>query len=292
MDEARTWDRRGFLTRIGLFGAAGAGGLLAAPAAAAPRGPIEDVVGLLRPVLDELARDTMTGLSVFVCPGPDAHSLAQGTRRGEPGAVEAGTPRFLLDALNKFMPLPDELLRPAVAALVTALSDAGVHLPILDGLPNVVATLDKALAKLLQNNATVPLPVVAAALLNLVATGVKPAAATGPLGSPFSRLSFAEKATVFSVIEAPLPDLVAVLDVNLPQPFKASLSGLLKFLGGALLEFAAFGSYSEFAVFDPVHRRLTARPVGWTLSGYQPDGPVEGWDEFLGYYQGRQEVRG
>ena len=33
--------------------------------------------------------------------------------------------------------------------------------------------------------------------------------------------------------------------------------------------------------------RLRARPVGWELSDYPPSQPVEGWDEFLGYYQGR-----
>jgi hypothetical protein len=42
---------------------------------------------------------------------------------------------------------------------------------------------------------------------------------------------------------------------------------------------AAFGSYSEYAVFDPDTRTLTARPVGWELAEYQPSGPVEGRDE-------------
>ena len=37
-------------------------------------------------------------------------------------------------------------------------------------------------------------------------------------------------------------------------------------------------------------RTLRKRPVGWNHTGYQPHGPVEGWDDFIGYYQGRQEV--
>jgi hypothetical protein len=71
---------------------------------------------------------------------------------------------------------------------------------------------------------------------------------------------------------------------------KASVSGLLKFVGGALIEFATFGAYSEYGVLDRDAKKLRKRPVGWTLTGYQPDGPVEGWDDFIGYYQGRKEV--
>jgi len=26
------------------------------------------------------------------------------------------------------------------------------------------------------------------------------------------------------------------------------------------------------------------------MKSSQPDGPVEGWDDFIGYYQGRKEV--
>lgn len=131
----------------------------------------------------------------------------------------------------------------------------------------------------------------AASLLNLVATTVRPTAVAGPFSAPFARLSFADKARVFAAIEGPMPALVAALDVNLPEPLTASLSGLLQFLGGALQEFAAFGSFSEYAVFEPDTRRLRSRPVGWRITGYQPDGPVEGWDEFLGYYENRKEVR-
>ena len=35
--------------------------------------------------------------------------------------------------------------------------------------------------------------------------------------------------------------------------------------------------------------KLTGTPIGWQLTGYQLDvgGPVDGWDELKGYYQGR-----
>ena len=35
-------------------------------------------------------------------------------------------------------------------------------------------------------------------------------------------------------------------------------------------------------------RAITARPLGYQLSDY--GGPVEGWDEFKGYYQGRRSA--
>ena len=57
-------------------------------------------------------------------------------------------------------------------------------------------------------------------------------------------------------------------------------------------EFAAFGAYAEWHALDGTTRTLTERPVGWQLTNYQPDGPVEGWDELIGYYQDRREVDG
>jgi hypothetical protein len=123
-----------------------------------------------------------------------------------------------------------------------------------------------------------------------MATQVNPAAVNGVHISPFARLTYAEKAKAFELIEKTDSDLVELLDVHFPEPLKASVSGLLKFVGGALLEFATFGAYGEFAVYDEATKTLKARPVGWDLTGYQPDGPVEGWDDFIGYYQGRTEV--
>lgn len=283
--------RRAFLARIGVLGAAvGASGLLPRAALAQQGNPVDDVVKLLRPVLAELARDTMNGLTVFTFPGPDEYSKAQGTPRAEPGAMEAKTTDFMIDALDNFVPFPDEVLRPVTAALTTGLADSGIKLPGMELLPKELGTLDKALSKLLHNDATVPLSLPIAGMLNLVATSVNPAAVNGRFVSPFARLSYQEKAKVFEIIETPASDLVSTLDVNLPEPLKDSVSGLLKFVGGALLEFASFGSYTEYAVFDPETKQLTGRPVGWQVTGYQPDGPVEGWDEFIGYYQGRTEV--
>ncbi|WP_034239368.1 hypothetical protein [Saccharomonospora iraqiensis] len=289
--------RRVFLARLGVLGAAvGAGSLLPrsvlTPSASAAEGDLlSGPVELLRPVLAELARDTLNGLSVFALPGPDAYSTAQGTPSDTPGAMEAGTTDFLLDALDNFVPLPDQLAQPVAAALATGLSGTGVALPGTELLPGELATLDRAFSVLLENDATVPLSFPISGLLNLLATQVNPAAVNGPFLSPFARLTFAEKTRAFALLEGPDSDLVALLDARFLEPLKSSVSGLLEFVGGALIEFAAFGAYSEYAVFDADRKRLTGTPVGWRLTGYQPDGPVEGWDEFLGYYQNRTEVQ-
>ncbi|GAA1678480.1 hypothetical protein GCM10009745_22620 [Kribbella yunnanensis] len=281
-----------FLARIGVLGAAlGGGGLLTRgllnPADAATSLPGVDLV---RPVLAALARDTLNGLTAFALPGPDQYSRTQGASSRTPGALDAGATDFMINALDNFVPFPDALAQPISAALVTGLADSGVDLPGLDVLPAELRSLDQAFAAVLQSDETIPLSFPIAGLLNLMATQVNPAAVNGPHLSPFARLTYAEKARTFELIEKTDSDLVALLDVQFPEPLRASVFGLLKFVGGALIEFATFGAYGEYGVLDRSTKTLRRRPVGWTLTGYQPDGPVEGWDDFIGYYQGRKEV--
>ncbi|MGH9212830.1 MAG: twin-arginine translocation signal domain-containing protein [Acidimicrobiales bacterium] len=284
--------RRAFLARIGVLGAAlGSGGLLQpSSATAAPPPLLGSLLDLLRPLLAELSRDTINGLTTFVVPGPDRYSRAQGTPRREPGALDAKATDFMLEALDNFVPFPDEIARPVATALATALSDLGIELPLPLGglLPIQVARLDDALRELLESDEAIPLSLVVALLLNLVATQVNPLAVSGLFLSPFARLSFAEKAAAMSLIEGPDADLVEALDTHLPEPLHESVSGVLRFVAGALLEFPAFATYNEWSVFDPATRTLRATPVGWRLTGY--GGVSDGWDDFLGYYQGRTEV--
>jgi hypothetical protein len=290
--------RRTFLARIGVLGTASAMGsaipvaLPRTATAASADVLLQPLVDLLRPLLAELSRDTLSGLVVMTCPGPDRFSREQGTPRPEPGAIEAGAPDFIINALDNFLPFPDQIATPLATALTTALDDTGIALPssLSSLLLGQVNTLDRALLVILGNDQTVPLSLVVALLLNLLATQVNPLADTGSLLSPFARLSLDEKCRAFELLEGPDADLVAMLDTNLPEPLTSSLSGLMQFLAGALLEFSAFGAHNEFAVFDRETKELTGRPVGWELSGYQPDGVVDGWDEFKGYYQDRTEV--
>jgi hypothetical protein len=293
--------RRAFLARIGVLGA----GTLLLPGCLGPAATGEQVsalglgalVDLLRPVLGQLARDTLNGFVAFSLPGQDDYSRAQGTPRGEPGGIAAGGTDFLIGNLDRFLPLPDEIVRPAASALVTALT--GLPLPLPGGLlggilgPSIVTIglVEDAVLFIVQNDSTAPLSLPVALLLNYVATVVNPASLNGAFLSPFARLSFAQKAHAMEQIETAQSGLIALIDGQVPQPLQSSVSGLLQFLGGALHEFAAFGNLGESQKFNPATRSLTGRPVGWQLTGFLPDGQTgDGWDDLLGFYQGRTEV--
>jgi hypothetical protein len=277
---------------MGMLGAAtSAAGLLPSTAYAS----LGDTLNALRSSLDSFTRDTFNGLSVFVVPGPDAYSRAQGTPRPEPGAMEMATTPFLIKALDGSVPFPS-LSQPVAAALASGLAatplplpTAGLSLSEVEAL-GPITSVDQAVTYLLRNNQTIPLSQVVALLVDFLAIQVNPASAIGPFQSPFPRLTFAQKAQAMSLLEGGDSNLVALLDTQLPQSAQSSVSGFLKFIAGALLEFAAAGSYSEFSVFDPATRTLSGRPLGWQLTGYLPNGVVEGWDDFHGYFQNRTEV--
>jgi hypothetical protein len=139
----------------------------------------------------------------------------------------------------------------------------------------------------------VPLSALVSLLLNFVATSVDPLAILGPFpASPFANLRAAQKAEVFRRLEGDYSELIELLDSAAPDPGKETLSGFVKFLAGTLLEFAAFTPFTEFGVFDRERRVATERPVGWELARYLPGRrtPVDGRDEFKGYYRGRRSV--
>ncbi|WP_030672092.1 hypothetical protein [Streptomyces rimosus] len=280
--------RRVFLARTGVLGAAA--GLTGGHgrAAAAPVPGVEELIGLVRPVLARLALDTFRGLAAFALPGDDAYSRAQGTPRGRAGGVAAEAGDLVVASLDRLVPFPQEVARPLTMALVTAAADAGIGLP--RQLPPELGRLDAALRLLLRGDEKIPLSLVAAVLLGVLAAQVNPAAANGLFLSPFSRLSYRDKARVFELLEHTDSDLVALLDTHLPQPLRGSVSGLLKYLGSGLLSLVTFGCFTEHAVWDAGRRDITALPVGWRLTGY--DGRTDGLDDFKGYYQGRKEAVG
>jgi hypothetical protein len=301
MPDQEGFSRRVFLVRAGVVGAVlGTGGVLASlpvwaagPSGQTPGGAtLEELVALLRPALQSLALDAVSGLAVFSLPGSDSYSAAQGTLDTTPGAIQAKGPQFLLNALDHFVPFPDQLAQPLAAAFSSALASLGLPLPGL--YPNqLLNNVDAALSFLLQNDQSIPLSVAVAVLLNMLATQVSPATAVAPgeAMGPFARLTYAQKAQAFALLEETESNLVAALDMHLPQPLQQTASGLLKYVGGSLLEFASFGNLSEFGAYNTTTRKLTSEPVGWTLAGFQPNGPGDGWDEFKGYYQGRTSVQ-
>ena len=154
--------RRAFLARAGAVGFGVA--LVQLPAALRGRGWLDEAAAQDA----DLTRDTINGLVVFIVPGPDEYSAAQGERSDTPGGLEAGGTDILIANLDAFLPNPD--LGP------------------------------------FNNDGTAPLSGAVAGLLNSTAAQVDPAAAGGPFPSHFSRLSFADKAEVFRRIEATAGD--------------------------------------------------------------------------------------
>jgi hypothetical protein len=94
----------------------------------------------------------------------------------------------------------------------------------------------------------------------------------GPYAHPFANLRYAAKGRVLG-------------DIDLDPLLAATPLG---FAFGTPIALAAFGSYSEFGVYDPATRRLSGRPVGWDLARY--DGVSDGWPELRGYWKGRTSV--
>lgn len=294
----RSLTRRDFLARTGVLGALaalyGVAGPGLRPLWAQTPDDLAAVIAGIRDTLQSLARDTYDGLVAFVVPGPDPYSVAQGVTSPRPGGIAADGTSFLMNAIDVFVAFPDRNTSAVGFALAEGLRTGPLPLPPeLAGIPfTVTDQLDEAVRAYTENDQTLPLSFVFALVLNQAAVAVNPLAVSGSFLSPFARLSYAEKLAAMEMIEGANADLVGTIDGALPEPQTESVSGVLRFLGGALYEFAAFGSYSEYGVFDPATRQLTGRPVGWTNTGYQPDGRVNGWDEFKGYFQGRREATG
>jgi len=293
-----TIGRRELLLRAGVLGAgAMAAGLW-------PRTALAEVPPVLEPLLEQVAEpainllvhDTYSGLAVFAVPGPDRYSKAQGVTSATPGGVEARSPELIQHTLDFYISWPDAYLHALAAAFHEGVSEVRIPHELLTGallaLEAVGATLDDALKVVLANDLTVPAALPLALLMNFAATQVRPSSVVGPTSSPFANLRWQEKGLAFQRIEQADPELVALIDKNAPQPLKEEASGLLRFAGGTLLELGGFATYTEWAVFDRKTRRATKRPLGWDLSHYMPGRttPADGWPEFRGYYQARQET--
>ncbi len=239
----REWDRREFLTRAGYAGAA----LAQLPLTLKALGWLD----VAQAQEADLTKDTINGFVAFVVPGLDEYSVAQGVMGKRAGGVDSGATDLFIQNLDTFLPAPD-LIAP-------------------------VGSLPPA-----SNDETAPLSGVVANLLNTMALRVNPLASGGMLASPYSRLSFEEKAEAFDLIETQ------------GRTGTDDLSRNLTFVAGILPGFVGFIVYGEGLVFDPTTKKLTDHPLGWDLSGYQGKrtNPVEGWDELLGYYKGHRKAIG
>jgi hypothetical protein len=259
---------------------------------------------LLTTQLEAVALDTCAGVVAFVVPGDDEYSVAQGVFVNEAGGLAGRGEAFLVYSLNNYLPLP-VLASWSVSQLLPELF--AIPLPVSPALASqaspeqlaALASYGEAIERSLLARGTIPLAWLMAAILNVLAVRVDPRSVSGPFLTPFARLSWDDKALVWQDFEVLLPELLDPLDRRTILPrftlfpdLFATLSGLVDFAAAAILELAAFGSYSEYAFLVPGTRVLSERPVGWELTNYQPFGPVEGWDELRGYYQGRTAVGG
>jgi hypothetical protein len=280
-------DRRQFLARVGVLGAAAG---LFGPFALRTMQRAGAQTAEIAAVLAELARDTFNGLIAFVVPGSDEYSVAQGVQAAGPGGIDAKTTDFLLDAADFFVPLPDGFARSVVSAMRTGSEETGFPIPpeLLGPALELARQVDDEIVSLLQNDDTIPLSLVFAMTMNFYATRVNPLAVSGNFLSPFARLTWEEKAAAWQMFEQADPDVVSMIDGALPEPQTETVSGVLRFASGALLEFAGFGTYGEYSTWDKEKRVLTGNPIGHQISKYTP--AAAGWDEFKGYWKGRTEA--
>ena len=160
-------------------------------------------------------------------------------------------------------------------------ANAGRHTMVaLDGL------LPEPYTEFHSDRGQVPLSGSIASAINSVALTVNPAAMGGPFPSPFARLPFADKAAVWRILEE---DTRQVAEL---QPGHSL--GVLQLVFGVLPGLVNFFAFSEIDVFDPAARTVSRRPIGWDHGGYlgERTEPVDGWDDFLGYYDGQREGAG
>lgn len=174
--------------------------------------------------------------------------------------AHAASPDLVHDSLSGLLafivPGPDPY---SVAQGVSTVEPGGVGAGVIEVL---VRTLDLTVPFVPQFSATV------VSILEGLANAVHPAP-PGAFVSMFARLAFAEKAAVFQIMDG-TESLIS--------------------LGGVLPAFVAYLCYSDAGVFDPVPRRLTGMPVGWTISNYS--GTADGRDEFRGYLGHRRSATG
>lgn len=286
-------NRRAFLARASLFGAfVSAGSMLPVSTTGVGRASAQESTqgSAVLDAVEGFSLDTMRGLCVMVMPGPDEWSAQQGTPRNDPGPIEVGGGEFVKDLFDNYLGAGDQLARPLALGLGEAISDLGVPTAPFLGLSRDDGRRIDEVLGYEYDDAVLPLSLPVALLINFGALLAVPGSVVGPLGSPFSRLSIGDKCRVLEAIEGPVPQIVNVIDRALPTPLRDSASGFLRFAGGILLDGAAFSVYSEMNNYNPATGVVSPRPPGWELTGFRPDGLVDGHDELIGYYQSRTEV--
>lgn len=258
--------------------------------------PVDWTVEQLRTALDRLRDDTFFAMIAFGVPGNDPYSEYQGVSTPYPGGITTRADLYLAGGTNLLVPMPAAYMGQMLASIATYLAIQPMDIPEMAAgdvgengeylLENLNSTFTDYLEGEVSNSVLVAL------LVNLAATRVA-GSIDGPFPSPFANLGWEQKCRVFEELESESSWLKRAITWNIPdRDYREATPGVLSSMIAFMLRIAGFGSYCEFAVFNPETREVAQRPLGWVLSQYAPDAPPSGIgsDDFIGYYQGRRSV--
>ena len=293
--------RRRLLVGSGLLGAAAAvapGLLLPTPALAdLDGGNVSWTAEQLQAALEALRNDTFFGLIAFGVPGDDPYSVHQGVSTAAPGGIGTRADLYLAGGIDRVIPLPPQFMNQLLAGIGAYLNAAPLAIPDEAGASLgengewLLENLDASFTRYLEGD--IANSIMLALLLNLVANQVIEQPGTGPFLAPFSNLSWEQKGQVVAALDGEGSWLRDALQWTIADAdFREAAPGVLQKFIAFVIRIASFASYNEFAVFDPENLTVAQRPLGWVLSGYEPDAPPipDGGDDFIGYYQGRRSV--
>ncbi|MFW5825817.1 MAG: hypothetical protein ACOCVV_12745 [Marinobacter sp.] len=257
---------------------------------------VDWTVEQLREALDRLRDDTFFALIAFGVPGDDPYSEYQEVFTPIPGGITTRADLYLAGGTDLVVPMPPGFMSEMLASIATFLAISPMSIPGMASedvgengewiLENLNRTFTDYLEGEVSNSVLVTL------LINLAATRVA-GSVDGPFPSPFANLTWEQKARVFEELESQNSWLRRAIIWGIRDwTYREAAPGVMTSLVSFVLRIAGFGSYCEFAVFDPESREVAERPLGWVLSQYAPEAPPSGIgsDDFIGYYQGRRSV--
>ncbi|MFC4258226.1 hypothetical protein ACFOZ5_04165 [Marinobacter lacisalsi] len=293
--------RRRVLVGSGVLGAAAAvaPGLLVPGRAFADldSGDVQWTAEQLKAALEALRDDTFFGLVAFAVPGDDPYSQQQGVSTPIPGGIGTRADLYLVGGIDRVVPLPPRFMNQLLAGIGAYLDAAPLAIPddaaatLGENGEWILENLDASLSQYLEEE--VPNSIMLSLLLNLVANQVIEQPGTGPFIAPFSNLTWEQKGRVMAALDGEGSWLKNALQWTIAdRDFREAAPGVLQTFVSFVIRIASFASYNEFAVFDPENLTVSQRPLGWVLSGYEPDAPPlpDGGDDFIGYYQGRRSA--
>lgn len=257
---------------------------------------VDWTVEQMRTALNALRDDTFFAMIAFGVPGNDPYSEYQGVSTPYPGGITTRADLYLAGGTDLLVPMPPAFMNQMLASIATYLRLTPMDIPEMasedvgENGEYILENLDSTFTELLEGQ--VSNSVLVALLVNLAATRVA-GSVDGPFPSPFANLSWEQKAQVFEELENEHSWLKRAITWAIPdRDYREAAPGVLGQMVAFMLRISGFGSYCEFAVFNPATREVAQRPLGWVLSQYAPDAPPSGIgsDDFIGYFQGRRSV--